>query len=106
MMDGNLQALERYFYRTYRGQVPDIDTYNQAVNDYLTVNALPCNSHLRIVNGKYVTRSRDYGPSRPRKKALIIDAILTIKHASRIKYDGLHKSAECFDMVQQLEEVN
>jgi hypothetical protein len=31
LIQKDLPRLERYFFRTYRGQVPDMDTYNSII---------------------------------------------------------------------------
>lgn len=106
LVNDDLAGLERYFFRTYRGQVPDLDTYNITLDHafkMLDAKWLQ-NSYVIFddVTGKYKkVASRS---SISRKKLLIIDAILTIKHRRREAIPTPVKP-EKFDISMQLAEV-
>lgn len=106
MIKDDLSSLERYFFRTYRGQVPDIDTYNETLDRaYKMLDAKWLQNSYVIFDedtGKYKKISSRSSISR--KKLLIIDAILTIKHRRREALTSPVDPGK-FDIFVQLAEV-
>jgi len=107
MVRDDLASLERHWYRTYRGQVPDMDTYNMALEDAFRMMDVKWGKVRHIIFdesiGKYKYMNQN-SPERVRRKLRMIDAILTLKHRRR---EVLPKSKphHNFDICQQLLEV-
>jgi len=110
LIEKDLPRLERHFFRTYRGQVPDMDTYNISLNDAFRMKDVKYGKVRHVIFdetiGKYKYMNQ-HSPERVRRKLLIIDAILTIKHYNRLEKEKSIKdnSPFSFDVVQQLMEV-
>lgn len=107
LIRNDLASLEKHFFRTYRGQVPDIDTYNQSIEDAFKMKEVKYGKVRHVIYdesiGKYKYMNQ-HSPERVQRKLLIIDAILTIKHRKKL---GLHtcKGQDNFDIYTQLSEV-
>jgi len=110
IIDNDLPRLERYFFRTYRGQVPDLDTYNNSLDDAFKMKDVKWGKHRHVIFdetiGKYKNMNQ-HSPERVRRKLLIIDAILTLKHYKRLEKENYAQgTGREFNVYQQLAEVN